>query len=153
MRGSCAALLTALVVTAFVSCSTSGAASRSEASSPHAQEIVDRLADEYPEIARLSIHAVPPGGSELRIVASSVAGRIGEPSDPEDLRSMRSGEPVVMHEGHNLDYTVAVRDGSGSAVAVIGITISGVAGESREARLARARTLADEAAREYVAAR
>lgn len=101
-------ILFATVLVALVACSSPGRES-SRAASSTAQDIVDRVAGQHAEIARLSI-AVPPGASGARIVASTVSGRIGEPSDPEDVRAMETGEETVLHEGKNLDYTVPVRD-------------------------------------------
>jgi hypothetical protein len=120
--------------------------------SPAAQVIVDRTAGENADIARLSIHAVPPETSSLRIVASTVAGRLGEASDAEDVAAFEGGKETVLHEGKNLDYTVPVRDPSGRPLAVIGITISGTAGDN-DAMLARAKQLASEIAGELRTAR
>ncbi len=132
-------ILFASLLLAFASCATPES-SAPAASSSAGQSIVDRFAARYPEIARLSIHAVPAGESSSRIVASTVAGRIGEPSDPEDLRSMKTGEAITLQEGRNLDYTVPVQDPSGRTIAVVGITISGTSGTNND-QLARAKEL------------
>jgi hypothetical protein len=116
------------------------------AADPVLQGIVDRVASSHRDVARLSIHALPSGSSQMTIVASTVAGRIGEPSDPEDLDAARTGRPVVIREAHNLDYTESVADASGRASAVIGVTISGAAGASDDALLERAKRVASETA-------
>jgi hypothetical protein len=125
--------------------SCAAAPSAPEAPEPAMQAIVDRIAGAHPEVARLSIHAAEDGGPHMRIVASTVAGRVGESSDPEDLLVSRTGEPVEMKEGHNLDYTAPVVDASGRTVAVIGVTVSGASGGSDGARLALAKQIAAEA--------
>jgi hypothetical protein len=134
----------ALLLFTLASCATTQSP-RASATSPVAQAIVDRMACEHAEIARLSIHAVPLGQSSARIVASTVAGRLGEPSDPEDVRSLSTGEVVVLREGRNLDDTAPVHDSAGRTLAAIGITISGTAGTG-EAQLARAKQLAEQVA-------
>jgi hypothetical protein len=133
---------------ALLSCSTYEAnrvVPRSTAADSSLQAVVDRIAAAHPEVARLSIHAVPAGETGMRIVASTVAGRIGEPSDPEDLDAIRSGQPVVMQEAHNLDYTLAVEGPSGESM-VVGVTISGASGEGREALLDKAQRVAEKTA-------
>jgi hypothetical protein len=110
------------------------------------QTIVDRIASGNPDVARLSIHAIPSGQSRMLIVASTVAGRIGEPSDAEDMEAARTGRSVVIREAHNLDYTEPVADASGRTTAVVGVTISGATGADAEALLARAKTVAAETA-------
>jgi hypothetical protein len=144
-------ILFATVLAALAACSSPSQDS-SGARSATAQAIVDRAAGQHAEIARLSIHAIPPGESSPRIVASTVAGRLGEPSDPEDVRALDGGEEIVLQEGKNLDYTMPVRDQAGRTLAVIGITISGTTG-GKDAMLARAKELANELAGELRAAK
>jgi len=139
-------ILAALALAALASCASTHS-TRSDAHSPAAQAIVDRFAAQHAEIARLSIHALPPGDSSARIVASTVSGRIGELSDPEDVKSLATGEAVVLHEGRNLDHTAPALDAQGRTIAVVGITISGTSG-TRDAQLARARELTDSIAAE-----
>lgn len=98
------------------------------------------------------MHAVPPDAGGLRIGASTVAGRLGGPSDEEGLDACEGGKETVLHEGENLDDTVPVRGPSGRALAVIGITISGTAGDD-DAMLARAKDLATRVAGEIRTAR
>lgn len=114
--------------------------------SPPEQAIVDRIALAHPDVARLTVHAVPEGESDMRIVASTVPGRVGEHSDPEDLLAAETGDPVVMDEAHNVDYTLPVKAESGRTIAVVGVTISGASNSSREALVERARTVAEETA-------
>jgi hypothetical protein len=117
-----------------------------EVSSSSAQVLVDRFANQYPEIARLSIHEKRPDG-DWRIVASTVTGRVGEPSDAEDAQALKTSSPIVMQEGHNLDYTVPVQDEKGRTLAIIGLTITGTAGD-RATLLSRAEQIAVEIAAE-----
>ena len=136
--------LSAWIVLGVLSCAAAPA--EETVASPSLQAIVDRIAAAHPEIARLSIHAVPAGGKELQIVASTVAGRIGERSDPEDLDASRTGRVIEMKEGHNLDYTAPVQDAAGKTMAVVGVTISGAGGTSDEELRVKAKAVAAETA-------
>src|SRR5438876_518028 len=61
-----------------------------------AQRLVDELAKKHPELVRIGLHVTPAGSSENIIVASNVAAKLGQKSDPEDLRAMETGRPVVL---------------------------------------------------------
>jgi hypothetical protein len=135
-----------LIIVALSACVASGS-ERAGTPSPKAQAIVDRVANEHADVARLSIHtAVRRSG--WRIVASTVKGRVGDRSDPEDESAAKTGEPVVLSEGRNVDYTLPVRDDSGRTIAIVGLTISGAAGGDQGTLLARAKALAEEIAAE-----
>lgn len=131
--------LAAILLTVLASCAATDS-QRPDAHSSSAQAVVDRFASQHAEIARLSIHAIHPGESRARIIASTVAGRIGELSDPEDVRSLATGEAIVLQEGLNLDYTAPALDAQGRTLAVIGITISGTS----DGQFARAKELAQQ---------
>ncbi|HYC77490.1 MAG TPA: hypothetical protein VEI02_07665 [Planctomycetota bacterium] len=138
----------ALSALALLGCATDDKKSDNARSvaDPALQAIVDRVAGANRDVARLSIHTIPAGSSRLTIVASTVPGRVGEPSDPEDLDASRTGRPVVMREGHNLDYTESVADAPNRTTAVIGVTISGASGMTDDALLDRAKKVAAEVA-------
>jgi hypothetical protein len=135
-------LVALLLLFSALSCKTT---ETKHASSPAAQAIVDKLAAAHAEIARLSILAIPKGESKMRIVASTVPGRVGDSADPEDLEAAKTGKPVELREGQNLDYTYPAQDASGRTIAVVGVTISGATGAAREAQLAKAKAIAVEA--------
>jgi hypothetical protein len=70
--------------------------SLSASSKTFAQRLVDDLVARYPELARVGLHVTPPGGGHNVIIASNVREKIGRPSDPEDLKAMQAGQPVVL---------------------------------------------------------
>jgi len=108
---------------------------------PAAQAIVEGIAARHGDLVRLTIHAVPTGGTRSRVIASSSAAKLDHWSDPEDLRALETGEPSDMMEGANLDYTEAVVDNSGNVIAAIGVTVSG---EGKPAMLESAKRIATE---------
>lgn len=108
-----------------------------------AQEVVLSMATQHAEIVRLTLHAIPAGESELRVVASTLRSRLGTPSDPEDVVAFKGGLEVVLAEGDNTDVTLPIKNSAGKVVAVAGITVKG----AREPGIALARGIADELAR------
>ena len=109
-----------------------------------AQRLVDQLAAKHPELVRIGLHVTPPNRSHNIIVASNVAAKIGQKSDPEDLQAMRTGKPVVLREQGNFDVTLPLHDSSGNVMGAIGLTIRPAAGEQESGARQRAQKIARE---------
>jgi len=125
-------------------CATSHPAPRAF---PEAQAIVDEIMVRHSDLVRLTIHAVPAGGHRSRVIASTYPGKLNQWSDPEDVETLETGEPVEMTEGADLDYTAPVLDSSGAVIAAVGVTVTGTA---RPAMLASAKEIAGETSRAIV---
>ena len=109
-----------------------------------AQTLVDELAARHPDLVRIGMHVTPPQSSVNQIIASNVAEKIGQKSDPEDLKAMESGEPVVLKEGDNYDITLPLHDVAGRVIGAIGLTFKPHAGERPAGAARRARAMAAE---------
>lgn len=109
-----------------------------------AQRLVDDLAKKHPELVRIGLHVTPPGSSDNIIVASNIPSKIGQKSDPEDLKAMEVGRPVVLKEGNNFDVTLPLHDAAGSAIGAIGLTFPPKQSERETDALKRANTIAHE---------
>lgn len=135
------ASLPLLLVAAMVAAGCQGTGQGGAASS--AQQIVETVAAKHPEVVRLTLHAVPSGGTQMHAVGSTAPAKRGKPSDPEDARAMQTGEEVVLQEDADLDVTLPLSDAAGKRTAVAGVTLKG-AGKTREQLLADARAIAAE---------
>ncbi len=109
-----------------------------------AQRLVDELSKKHPELVRIGLHVIPPGSSENIIVASNLAAKLGQKSDPEDLRAMETGRPVVLREGENFDVTLPLHDATGKIIGAIGLTLKPASGEQQGDATRRARAIARE---------
>jgi len=127
--------LTAKELSASASASSSGI---------YAQRLVDELAARHPELVRIGMHVTPPNKPDNIIIACNLSERIGRKSDPEDLKAMRSGQPVVLKEVGNFDVTLPLHDAAGNAIGAIGLTFKPLAGERPEGAARRARAMARE---------
>jgi hypothetical protein len=76
----------------------------------YAQQLVDDLAVRHPELVRTTLHVTPPNKSDNIIIACNVAEKIGQKSDPEDLKAMETGLPVVLREGEDFDVTIPLHN-------------------------------------------
>ena len=88
-----------------------------------AQQLVDSVVQRYPDLVRLTIHAIPSGESECRVIASSNPSRLGTMSDPEDLEAMASGKLSVIDAEDGFDVTIPVLPLDGRPTAVVGVTL------------------------------
>ncbi len=118
---------------------------KTKAPYPAAQDIVDGVAAKHPELVRLTLHAVPEG-KECTQVASTAKGRRGKPSDPEDLKAMKTGQQVVLDEEGAVDVTVPILRVNGKATAVAGVTLSLAEGANKAVLIGKARGIAEELA-------
>ena len=110
-----------------------------------AQRLVDDLAKAHPELVRIGVHVTPPDKPDNIIIASNLAVKIGQKSDPEDLEVMKTGRPVVLKEGDNYDVTLPLHDAAGRLIGALGLTLKpNGAGQSQIVRSAQAITRAFE---------
>jgi hypothetical protein len=109
---------------------------------PKTQSLVDSLVGKHGNVVRLTVHAIPAGGTEYQAVASSLASKRGKASDPEDLKAMHEGEIVVLDEPGGIDVTVPILEKDGKHTAAAGVTLKNVMG--REAAIVAAKAIAME---------
>lgn len=126
------------------------ACSPTEASESNAQAVVDAIAAKNESILRLTIHAMPAGETEYVFAASTLASKIGQPSDPEDLQAIETGEVVVLEETGGIDVTVPIRLREGKHTAAAGVTMDASMGQ--EAAVKAATAIAAEIDRDWTSA-
>lgn len=129
-----------LLVPVLAACATT------DAPYPAAQKALDGVAAEHRDLLRLTLHAVPAGQTQCVQLASTMPERRGKPSDPEDLDALRTGNQVVLDEPGAIDVTVPILLVGGKPTAVAGVTLRAGAGQSRDALVQRARSIAGELA-------
>ena len=121
-----------------------GSASATSSEKIYAQRLVDELAAQHPELVRIGMHVTPPNKSDNIIIACNVSERIGRKSDPEDLKAMKTGQPVVLKEDGDFDVTLPLHDAAGKPIGAIGLTFKPLAGEQSEGAARRAQAMAHE---------
>jgi hypothetical protein len=105
------------------------------------QAVVERVARDNPAVTRLTMHCTPANATMPMACASTSAAKRGTASDPEDVRAMQTGQPVVMEEGSALDVTVPVLADGGRYKGAVGVTLK-PEGMSREQTIERAKSIA-----------
>jgi hypothetical protein len=118
-----------------------GSALAAPAEKIYAQRLVDKLAADHPDLRRVALHITPPKENENLIIACNLPERIGRKSDPEDLKAMKTGQPIVLKEGDNFDVTLPLHDATGRTIGAIGLTFKPRRGEQDPAATRRARAM------------
>lgn len=113
-----------------------------------AQRLVDQLTAKHPDLVRVGLHVTPPNRSDNIIVACNLAERIGRESDPEDLKAMQTGKPVVLKEGGNFDVTLPLHTSTGTVIGAIGLTFKPQGNEQESNAADRAKKWATEIERQ-----
>jgi hypothetical protein len=134
-----------LIVLLFVA-ALGACAAMKKAPYPEAQKIVDDVAAKHSNLERLTLHAMPTGKSELIQVASTKKSRRGKPSDPEDMKAMKTGLEIVLDEDGNVDVTIPILRMGGKATAIAGVTLRGGKDVKQADLVNEARTIAKQLA-------
>lgn len=113
-----------------------------------AQKLIDDLAAKHPDLVRIGLHLTPPNRRDNIIVACNISTRIGQKSDPEDLKAMQTGQPVVLREEGNFDVTLPSHTASGEVIGAIGLTFKPHGGERESSAAERAKKMAAEVEKE-----
>ncbi len=109
-----------------------------------AQALVNRMVDKYPEIAWLSIHAVPTGQSRCQIIACSQSEMVGQASYREDVETMQTRTAGVFRAGGRVEVTAPILDRDGKAIGAVGVTFEKGEDASEEVLVNQAKSLARE---------
>jgi len=133
---------TAVVLIALLAASCQPQPPAPKSDFPAAQGLVDATVAQHTDLVRLTIHAVPTGQAQSRIIACNLAEKIGKASDPEDLEAMNTGKMTVLKEGDNLDVTAPILDTGGKAIAAAGITLRIPIGATEDEVLEEAKAIA-----------
>lgn len=118
----------------------------------YAQRLVDKLAADHPDLLRVALHITPPKQSDNVIIACNLPERIGRKSDPEDLKAMRTGQPILLREGENFDVTLPLHDAAGRTIGAIGLTFKPRPGEQDPTATRRARAIAGQIEKQIASA-
>ena len=80
---------------------------------PYAQQLLLAAKAAHPELRKIGLHAVPPGGTESAIIANPIASKIGKLSSPNDLIVVTTSQPKVYphpEEGGFFDLGLPMTD-------------------------------------------
>jgi hypothetical protein len=114
----------------------------------YAQQLVNRIIEENPDLRVVAMHVTPPNESDNVIIASNI-GRIGKRADAEDLRVIRTGETLakVNKNGDRFEVELVLLDASGHPIGALAIVFPYQAGDDPEQFKKRATMIRDELAR------
>jgi len=113
----------------------------------YAQALVDAAVARHPKLLDLDMHATPPGGDRSVIVAAKSGGRVGHPSDPDDLDVAKTGSPRVEINrvgDYNVEIEVPLFDSGRRIIGSVEMTFPYLAGFDEQALIREAETVRNE---------
>jgi hypothetical protein len=112
-----------------------------------AQQLVNHVLEQNPDLWVVAMHVTPPGESDNEIIASNI-GRIGKRADAEDLQVIRTGETLakVNKNGDRFEVELVLLDASGHPIGALAIVFPYKEGNGAEQFKARAAMIRDELA-------
>jgi hypothetical protein len=114
----------------------------------YAQYLVARTLAQHPQLLGLTMHVTPPGGKGNVVIASNIA-PLGKSADADDLRVIKSRQPLVevTQSGDRLAVELPLLDASRRTVGALGIQLSLKAASDKAPLEAAAVAIRDELAR------
>ena len=114
-------------------------------SAPYAQNLVTAAMSAHPELQKMGLHVIPPGGSEDSIIACSVPSKIGKKSSPADLEVEHTGKPSVKTntEGSFYDLALPLADSGKHAIGMIVMEMRFSGASSPEEAVRKAEAIRD----------
>ena len=110
-----------------------------------AQHLVTQAMSTHPELQKMGIHVVPPGGNDDCIIACSVPSKIGKKSSPNDLQVEQSGKPTVktVTEGSFYDLALPLSDAGNHPIGLIVMEMRFSGASSPDDAVQKAATIRD----------
>ncbi len=116
---------------------------------PFAQKLLLDAKAAHPELKKIGLHAVPPGGTESAIIANPIVSKIGKVSSANDLTVVTSGQPKVYpheEEGGFFDLGLPMTDSQKRPVGMMVMEIPYKAAATKEEALRMGLAIRDEIA-------
>ncbi|HWJ35740.1 MAG TPA: hypothetical protein VNR70_10765 [Steroidobacteraceae bacterium] len=114
----------------------------------YAQELVNRVIANHPEVVVVAMHVSPPKGGENVIIASNI-GRIGKRADADDLKVIQTGAPnlAVNKAGDRFEAELVLKDANSRSIGALGVVFPYMKGQDTAPLQAGAKTVRIELSR------
>ena len=114
----------------------------------YAQELVNRLISNHPDVAAIALYVKRPESPDTSIIASN-NGRIGQKADAQDLKVVTTGVPIlgVTESGKRVQVEVVLKDANLRSIGALRIEFPYKQGGDKDAFRRRAEGIRDELAR------
>lgn len=132
------ALFVAGAIAPAVAQQPAAAPARIEVHAPFAQQLIEKVKAEHPEIQKLGLHAVPPGETRSAIIANNIPSKDGKLSSPGDLATVASGQPKAhrIEKGQFWDTFVPLHDHEGKIIGFLVMEVPFSTASTEEGALA-----------------
>jgi hypothetical protein len=88
---------------------------------PHALKLTLATMSAHPELRKMGLHAVPPGGKDMVIIANVNTSRIGYKSSQGDLDAVKDGKTYTAKkdDGSYFNAKLQLKDASGKVIGIL----------------------------------
>ncbi len=88
---------------------------------PRALELEMATLSAHPDLRKMGLHAIPPGGKESVIIANANTSRIGVKSSAGDLEAVKEGKTycVARDDGAFFDMKLPLKDSAGRIIGIL----------------------------------
>jgi hypothetical protein len=104
----------------------------------------------HPNLRKMGLHAIPPGGTQSVIIANANTSRIGIPSSPGDLAAVKDGKTYCARrdDGSFYNLKLPLEDASGRRIGILVMEIPYTSATDESAAITKAEDLRTELARQ-----
>jgi hypothetical protein len=104
----------------------------------------------HPDLRKMGLHAVPPGGQESLIIANANTTRIGIPSSDGDLSATKDGQTSCSKKDDGAYYGVkqALKDASGKRIGILVMEMPYTSAANEQEAIQKAEAIGREVARQ-----
>ena len=88
---------------------------------PHALKLVLATMSAHPDLRKMGLHAIPPGGKDMVIIANVNTSRIGFKSSQGDLDAVKDGKTYTAKrdDGSFINAKLPLKDASGNVIGIL----------------------------------
>ena len=117
---------------------------------PRALDLDMSMLSAHPDLRKMGLHAIPPGGKESVIIANANTSRIGVPSSAGDLDAVKDGRTYCAKkdDGAFFNMKLPLQDSSGNTIGILVMEIPFTSAADEAAAIRTAEGIGHELARQ-----
>lgn len=109
-----------------------GAEPQESVNAPFAEELVLNILSSHPHLRKMGLHVIPPGGSQMILIANGNATRLGIHTSPGDFAAVKDGKaygPYIV-DGGFYNMKMPMFDAKGERIGILVMEIPGTSASS-----------------------
>lgn len=115
---------------------------------PHALKLILATMSVHPDLRKMGLHAIPPGGKDMVIIANANTSRIGFKSSQGDIDAVKDGKTYTAKkdDGSFINAKLPLKDASGNVIGILVMEIPLTSAPTEEQAVQEAEAIRQELA-------